>query len=429
MKVALVLPGSGDAFYCENCVRDAAVARALAARGHDVAIVPMYLPLFSDGAEAAGDAPIFFGGVNAWLQQNVALFRRTPRAVDRLLDAPWVLRLAARRAGSTRAGTLGPMTLSMLRGERGNQSKEVGRLAAHLAAQRPDVVHLSNALLLGLSGPLRERTGAAVACTLQDEAPWMDALGDPYGPLCWEEARRAARETDAFVATSRFYAASMGARLGLEPGRVRVVPPGIDASPYVVAPAPPDPPAVGFMARLCARTGLDLLASAFAALKASHPALRLLVTGGSTADDAPFLRGVRSRLSAAGLAGDAEFLPRFDRESRVRFLSRLSVLSVPGTEETAFGLYLLEAMASGVPVVQPRAGAFPEIVEAAGCGLLVPPGDVDALAGAIDGLLRDPARARAMGRAGREAVLGRFSLEGMAEGLSEVYEAARERRR
>ena len=129
----------------------------------------------------------------------------------------------------------------------------------------------------------------------------------------------------------------------------------------------------------------------------------------------------RSRKEAAGLLGDFEHVecPGFD--DKVRFLQGLDVLSVPTTYREPKGLYVLEALANGVPVVQPRHGSFPELIEATGGGLLVNPDDARDLAAALRRLADDPAHRAGLGRKGKEAVHGRFHARAMAEETVKVY--------
>lgn len=425
MRIVQITPGAGDNFYCENCLRDHAVVRALREAGHDALMVPLYLPAASDQPDADADAPIFFGGINVFLQQKLALFRRTPRWVDRLFDSDRLLRWAAGMAGVTRAKDLGETTLSMLRGEHGRQVKELNRLTAWLSAHgRADVVCLSNALLLGLNGRIRDRLRVPTVCLLQDEEPFLDALIEPYRREAWRMLRELAAGADAFVAVSHSYARTMQSRLGLPDDRLHVVYNGIDPRGYGPAETPPDPPAVGFLSQLCRGKGLDILVEAFVKLK-SDPrlgGLKLRLSGGQTAADEPLLKQVRARLARAGVAGDVEMLDRFDRPAKQAFLRGLSVLSVPARDPEAFGLFVLESLACGVPVVLPRRGAFVELVEATGGGVLYEPNEPGVLAGVLGELLLDPPRARSMGRAGREAVLRDFHIERTARELAAVYQ-------
>ncbi len=423
MKSVHVIPGSGDRFYCENCVRDTSLVRALRRAGEAVIVAPMYLPQFLD--PVAGDAPVFYGGINAYLQQKSAFFRVTPRWVDSILDAGPFLRMAAKKAGSVRASGLGELTLSVMKGAEGNQAKELRRLLRWLEGEAPfDLVHLSSSLLMGIGTEIKRRFGVPIVCSLQDEDVWIDAMEDPYPRLCWETMAEGGREVEAFVAPSRFFADVMRERMRIDPARLHVVPVGVD--PGETPPeASPAPPALGYLARMSRGLGLGTLADAYLELrKGGFPDLRLHLSGGATGDDGAFLEELRGRFASEG-AGDAvRFFDDFDPASRKDFLRSLTLLSVPSPKPTAYGTYILEANAAGVPVVQPRLGSFPEIVEATGGGVLYDPSDADALARELGGLLGDPARLAELGRRGRESVVQRFGWDMMAGSMVGIYRAA-----
>jgi glycosyltransferase involved in cell wall biosynthesis len=426
MRSIQILPGSGDNFYCENCVRDNGLVRALHRAGEKVVAVPMYLPQRLEKVDLIAEAPVFYGGVNAWLQQHVGLFRWTPRWIDRLFDAQWILRRAARRAGSVRARGLGELTLSVMKGEDGRQAKELRRLLEWLDRQeRPDVVHLSTPLLIGIGLAIRRRFGVPVVCTLQDEDHWIDAMEEPWRSRCWETMAEGGREVAAWLAPSRFYGDVMRARLRIDPARLHVVPVGTDPGFFSPPAQPPSVPAIGFLARQSRAMGLELLAEAFLRLRKGgrHPQLRLHLSGGMTADDRPFLEELKARFAAEGLLEAVGFHEDFAPDRRRDFLRSLSVLSVPAPDGVAFGTYLLEAMACGVPAVQPRVGSYPEILEATGGGVLCAPRDAGALAEAIGALLDDPGRRAELGRRGREAVAKSFDLATMARAVTEIYQS------
>lgn len=425
MRIAQLIPGTCEVFYCENCLRDFDLSEALRRTGHDIEVVPLYLPLTATDAGRPGESPIFFGGVNTYLQEKSALFRRLPRWLARSLDARWLLRLASRKASLTSPEDLGETTCSMLRGEHGHQARELERLVAWLSAERrPDVVLLANVLLVGLARRIREELRVPVICQLEDEDGFLDELPEPYRREAWDAVATRARELDGFIAVSRFYGDAMRERLKLAPERIAVVHNGIDLSDYEPAAAPPDPPAIGFLSPALPEKGLALLIDAFEILrkKDRFRDVPLRVSGGTTAGSHPFLEQVHERVRAAGLEGAVEFLPNLGRPRRREFLRGLSVLSVPTARPQAFGMYVLEALGCGIPVVEPRHGAFPEILEATGGGILVPPNDPPALAAALEDLLADPAKARALGERGRQGVLARYGVDRSAREIAEVLQ-------
>ncbi len=426
MKIVQLIPGAGNTFYCENCLRDNGLARVLRKLGHDVLPVPLYLPILTDEPSVRlDDVPIFFGGINVYLQQKSALFRKTPRWIDRVFDSPKLLGWAASKASMTNAEDLAETILSMLRGEEGRQVKELERLVAWLSSREsPDVVHFSNALLLGMVRRIKEELNVPVVCSLQDEDIFVDVLPESQRQIIWETLSQRAADVDAFIAVSNYYKDFMCKRLGIPDDRVHVVYNGINLEGYEPAASPLTPPVIGYLERQCRDKGLHTLAEAFVILRRRDRVqnLKLRVAGGKTGDDEPFLREISQRLDEEGLSDDVEFLPNLSREDKLAFLQTLSIMSVPAEHKEAFGVYVIEALASGVPVVQPRQGAFPELLEATGGGILYEPNDAEALATAIEKLLLNPEHARELGRRGRKAVLKNFSVERMAYDVVRVLE-------
>ncbi len=413
MRIAQLTPGTGS-YHCGSCLRDHALVRGLRAHGHEVLLVPLYLPLVLDSERETEQAPLFFGGINVYLQEKSGLFRHTPRWLDALLDRPGLLRWAARRSGMADAGSVGALTVSMLRGREGHQHKELTRLREWLHDLQPDVVSISNSMLLGLLDAVPP--GARAIVSLQGEHGFLDGLVEPYRAQAWQLVRERARQAAAVIAPSRYYAGLMGERLALAEERLHVVPNGVELDD--LTPAAPSAPTIGFLSRMCADKGLDTLVDAFCALAPRFEGLRLRVAGAQIAEDLPFVAAQQAKLAAAGLAGRAELLPNISRAEKAEFLRSLSVLSVPALYGEAFGLYVIEALAAGVPVVQPRHGAFPELVEATGGGLVYDP--EEGPEAALAALLSDPERARALGAAGREAVLARHAPEAFARSMAEV---------
>ncbi|MEM6911161.1 MAG: glycosyltransferase family 4 protein [Verrucomicrobiota bacterium] len=415
MKILHLTPGTG-AFHCGSCLRDQDLAKGVRAAGHDFTVIPLYLPLVVDheSAETEG-APIFLGGVNLYLQQKLPLFRHTPRWLDRLLDGRSFLRKAGRRVGMTSARDLGEMTVGSLRGMEGPQRKEIGRLIDWMASQKGfEVISISNALLLGLVPELQARLpGARLVCSLQGEDTFLDSLTDPWRADSWNRLRALARGVDLFTAVSHYHGQLMQKRLDLSDSQLRVVSNGVDVEAF--APAPPDPPKVpviGYLARLFPDKGLLTFVEAFLKFRQTELGreAQALIAGACLPADEPWVEDCRQRLRAQGCEAAVTWLPNCSFEEKVAFFHQLSVFSVPAVYGESFGLYVVEAMASGVPVVQPRHGGFVEIVERAGGGLLVePPGDPSALAEAWEEVLGDEEGRARLAREARESAVAHFS--------------------
>ena len=425
MKVLTVLPGSGGSFYCQNCLRDMALADALRQRGHAVTLMPLYLPATASMPQPS-DVPVFYGAVSLYLRHRYSFLRRLPRAWFRPLDRWPVLRLAARFAGSTSAKGLEDLTLSMLRGMDGRQADELQRVAEWLTAlppeSKPDVIVLSDALLTGMSAALKQAARCPVVCWLQDEHVWLDAMAPDLRDAVLRVMAADARTVDHFVAVSASYAARMTRTLSLDPARVSVVFPGIDPTAYRPADLTRRPATVGFLSRLSPSEGFDRFVDAFLLLRRDprFADARLAATGGPAAEKG-FLKRQLKKLAAAGALGDAQISADRFANDRFGFLSELTLLSVPGgATPEAFGHYALEAMASGVPVVLPAQGAFPEIAAAAGCGVLMSDSKPETLARAWAGLLSDPDRLRRESELGRAAANGVFSQDSSAAALERV---------
>ncbi len=423
MTLLHLTPGAGG-MYCGNCFRDNALVGAWRKLGHQVSMVPLYLPLRLDEPDHSAGTPIFFSGVNVFLDQKSALYRQAPGWLRDVLASPALLKWAAGKAAKTRATDVGELTLSMLRGEEGRQARDLDELIAWLKTRpAPDVVCLSNALLVGMARRLKSALGARIVCSLQGEDTFLDALPAAVRSEAWQILAERAADVDVFIAPSCYFGMLMAKRLGLRADRLEMVPNGINLEGYTPAAVAPDPPVLGYFARMCREKGLDTLVEAFIRLRQrgriNH--LKLRVGGGCGPSDAPLVRTLRERLESLGLAGEVEFCPNLDRAGKLAFLRSLSVFSVPALYGEAFGLYLLEALAMGVPVVQPRHAAFPELIEATGGGLLCEPGDPESLAEAIESLLLDPARARELGSRGRETVHRQFSIERMAQSLLAIF--------
>jgi len=411
--------------YCGSCLRDNAMAAALLARGHDVVLAPVYTPTTTDEKNVSMPK-VLFGGVSVYLEQHVPIFRHTPAFLDRLWDSTPILRLASKRQIKVDPSALGEMTVSMLQGLEGFQKKEILKMLSWLKDEPPfQVVNLPFALLISLAKPLREALQAPIVCTLQGEDLFLDNLQEPWKSQAQGLIRQSVADVDLFIAVSDYYAEFMTRYFGIDRGRIRTVPLGITLNGHEPQPVRTAPPyTIGYFARVAPEKGLHLLADAYHRLRSrpNAPPTRLLAAGYLLNEHRDYLSSIEQRLRDWGLASEFTYAGAPDREGKIARLREMDVFSMPAIYAEPKGLSLLEAMANGVPIVQPRRGAFTEIVERTGGGVLVPPDDPAALADALHALLLDRDRAAALGRAGAAGVRQHYSAEHMAAAAEQVYE-------
>ena len=412
--------------YCGSCLRDNALATELLARGHDVTLLPVYTPTLTDEENVSHDK-VFFGGVSVYLEQYVPVFRNSPKWLDRVFDSKTTLNLATRRSISTRPKMLGEMTVSMLKGEAGFQHKEIEKLLDWLKSEdQPDIISIPYTLLLGLAKPIKEAFGKPVCCTLQGEDLFLEGLQEPYRSESKKLIRQQLEHIDAFISVSEYYADFMPGYLGIPKEKIRVVPLGINLQGFDKREQnASDVFTIGFFARVAPEKGLHVLADAYRRLRKSGALnnCRLETAGYLAPEHEPYLDQIGREMKSAGLHDEFRYRGTLDREEKISFLQSLDVLSVPATYDEPKGIFLLEAMACGIPVVQPRRGGFTEIVEKTGGGLLVEPDDVDSLAEGLLTLNRDPDLAAKLSDNGFRKVRERYSVATMADSALEVYES------
>ena len=423
MKILSITAGAAG-MYCGSCLRDNALAVELLRRGHTVTLLPLYTPTNPDETNVS-HTRVLFGGLSVYLQQYRPFFRRSPKWLDRLLDAPWIINALASRSISTDPRLLGDMTISMLEGDRGVLRKEFDKLLEWIAGEPvPDIVNLPNSLLIGLAAPLRRALNRPVCCTLQGEDLFLNGLIEPYRTQAIDLIRRQVPDVDRFLSVSDAYVPVMSSMLAIPPERISVVPLGINLAGYSRRERHGDPFRVGYFARIAPEKGLHVLADAYVRLRARVPQarMRLAAAGYMAPAQASYLADVEARLRGAGLADEFRYHGSVNRDGKLEFLRSLDVLSVPTPYDEPKGVFVLEAMAEGVPVVQPRRGAFTEIVEKTGGGLLVPPDDPDALAGALHDLWADRALNERLGQRGFVGVREHYDIVKSTDRLLEVYD-------
>ncbi|MBM3791371.1 MAG: glycosyltransferase family 4 protein, partial [Acidobacteria bacterium] len=231
MKIAHITAGAAG-MYCGSCLRDNTLAAALMDAGHDVLLIPTYTPTRTDEPNRSHER-VFLGGINVYLQQHFRVFRRTPWALDRLLDLNPILRLTTRWGVSIDPAHLGSLTVSILLGSQGFQRKEIRKLVRFLAEEAaPEIVNLPNSLLISLAPAIKAEIDVPVCCTLQGEELFLSGLGEPYRSESLRLIAAHAKHVDAFIAVSDFGARGMAEYLGIERDRIRVAPLGIHFDGY-----------------------------------------------------------------------------------------------------------------------------------------------------------------------------------------------------
>ena len=418
MHIAILTAG-GAGMFCGSCMHDNTWARALMQAGAEVSLIPTYTPIRLDEPDVS-DRHVFLGGINVYLEHKSRLWRRLPRFLTRPFDHPAVLRALSKLSISNDAAKLGDLTLDMLAGESGPLVREVDELAEHVAdSLKPDVVIFSNALLVGALRRLKERFSGPVYCTLQGDDVFTEGLPESRRQRVVDVISERAQEFDGFLTHSRFYRDHMAAYLNLPADRFHLVPLGIDLTghgkPADERTTDDGPLTIGYFARIAPEKGLHHLIDAAVRLHARRPGEFSVQVGGYlNPQHRRYFNDVQ--LAARPLGDSFRYVGSPDAlEDKVAFYQSLDVLTVPTEFLEPKGIYVLEALANGVPVVQPAHGSFPELIEETAGGLLVPPRDPDALADAWEALITDPERRRTLGATGRTAVHEKFNPQRLAD--------------
>lgn len=430
MKIVYLITGSGGSFYCGNCYRDMIYLRAIRkVPGINASAVPLYLPPEDAVAESGMDKNVFFGAISMYLREKVPFLKNMPVFFDRIFDSGPMLRMAAKRAGTTRTEGLEDMTLNMIKGENAFPEKELTRLVDYLCKDgKPDVIHLSNALIIGLARQLKRRIDVKIVCSLLNEDDWINEMAEPFQSNAWKLIAREAPNVDAFLTPSEYYKQLFISKTGVADLNFNVVPLGLDPDNDILSVVKKENwPAVGYFCRVSAHNGFDKLVDAFISIKSSGslPGLTLHISGGYTGDDKPFIAEQIRKIKEAGLKSFIKIYPEFHGNSKQQFFSNIDVMSVPVRKYDGYGLYILEANAAGIPVVQPATGAFPEIVGRTGGGLTYSPDTIEELSGSLIKALNEREILIRFGEKGKATVLQDLSLEKMSESLSKVYNAIR----
>ena len=424
MRIVYLTAGAATR-YCGSCLHDNGLARALSALGENILLVPTYTPLRTD-EENVSLPRVFFGGVNVYLQQHSALFRHTPWFLDRMLDSPKLLDWLSRRSAGMDPAQLGALTVSTLSGEQGHQRKEIEKLVRWLKAEaKPEVIHISNALLLGIAPRLKAELKVPIVCSLAGEDLFLEQLKEPHYSQVRELLRKQAKTIDAFVAYNGYFADFMADYISVDRNRIQVIRHGLHLEGHGQrrSKQPGEPLTIGYFGRIAPEKGVHLLVESFAQLAAdqSLPPLRFQIAGYKSSGDEPYFESVIDRVNALSLADRFHYAGELNRAEKIAFLQSLDVMSVATIYHESKGLSVLEALANGVPVVAPRHGSFPEILEHTGGGLLCEPENPTDLAARLRDYILNPSLIDQHGRQGRQAIHAHYTAQLMAVEHRDLY--------
>lgn len=429
-KIVYITAGAAN-MYCGSCLHDNTLVRALSRRNIDVQLVPTYTPIRTDEEDVSIDQ-VFFGGINVFLQQRIPLFRYVPRFLDRFLDARWVLRWATSRGLEIEPRELGALAVSMLRGSAGHQRKEVKRLSRWLQhSVQPNLINLTNMLIAGAVPAMKSRLQVPVLVTLQGDDIFLDQLIEPYRSQALKEIRRLVQDVDGFLVFSKYYADYLGDLFEIPEHKLQLVPLGLDTEDFASfakdssadSRLSETPATIGYLARLAPEKGLHVLVDAFLQLR-QRPKMeevRLKIAGWLGDQHRDYLDEQLKKIEEAGATDVVDYAGTVDRNGKLDFLKQIDVLSVPTVYKEPKGLFVLEALAAGVPVVQPRHGAFPELLERIPGGVLVEPENPLDLADKLAELLGDVDGCRRLGQQGLQVVHQEYNADEMAAATWEVY--------
>jgi glycosyltransferase involved in cell wall biosynthesis len=426
MRIVYLITGSGGSFYCANCYRDMLYFRAIRkVPGTTAKAIPLYLPPDREiRTENEMDDQVFFGAISMYLREKVKILKNMPAFFEKFFDSKPFLKLASRMAGTTRTEGLEDLTLNMIEGDNAFRKNEMERLVRYLIKdEKPDVIHLSNALILGLARQLKKRMDVKIVCSLLNEDDWIDDMAEPYRSKAWSMIATESVYVDSFVTPSRYFKNLVIKKTGLKGDNIHIVPLGFDAPALTNLKNQSRPPAIGYFCRVSQHNGFDKLVDAFIELKTKDliPGLTLNVCGGYTGDDKPFISTQIKKIRENGFQKSIRIYPEFSGDKKAEFFNDVDVISVPVRKYDGYGLYILEANSAGIPVVQPATGAFPEIIEMTGGGITYLPDTVDELTASLLRMLKDNDLRNSLGNAGSEKVRSLLSLKNMSDGLSVVY--------
>ena len=429
----IYLTAGAAGMYCGSCMHDNALANSLLKVGWDIQLVPTYTPIRTDEMDHSVDQ-VFFGGINVYLQQKLPFLRYLPRFLDRFLDNPKLIRRVTSSSINMSPKFLGELAVSMLKGSKGNQRKEVKRLCQFLVEEAPDAIVFTNILIGGCIPEIKKIMQVPVLVTLQGDDVFLDSLLPRHKSKCIELIQSISENVDGFIVHSEFFRTYMAEYFQIPEQKIHVTELGLDVKDFAVCLEEPGsdprsdldrPPTIGYLARLAPQKGFHLLVDAFIKLK-QQPGFenaQLRIAGWLGEDHTAFAESEFEKLRAAGLGADFEYLGSVSRKQKVELLTSIDVLCVPTEFLEPKGLYALESLAAGTPILKPAHGCFPELVEKSGGGFLFNPLDVNELASTLSTLLSDREKLFEVGKQGQAYVHQHRNAASMAASTTRLIQS------
>jgi glycosyltransferase involved in cell wall biosynthesis len=246
-------------------------------------------------------------------------------------------------------------------------------------------------LLIALAEPLKQALNAPLFCTLQGEDLFLEGLNEPYRTRALGLIRDHVPHVNGFLAVSKYYAEFMCGYLGIPEDKMHIARIGVNTQGYREAPprvkVGGEPVRIGYFARIAPEKGLHVLADAYRLVCREEPDCVLEAAGYMAPEHRAYLNSIERQLHDWGLP--FRYHGVVDRAQKIAFLESLDVFCTPTVYADPKGIFVLEAMAAGVPFVEPRHGAFPEIAERTNGGILTEPENPEAVAASILRLIRD----------------------------------------
>ena len=427
-KIIYLTAGAGGMF-CGSCMHDNALSRALSKEGWNIQLVPTYTPIRTDEKDFSVDQ-VLFGGINVYLQQRIPFVRYLPSFVDRFLNSPRLIRRVTARSVETDPKLLGKLAYSMLLGSQGNQRKEVKMVGKWLNASKPDLLIFSNILVGGCIEDIHRDLDVPILVTLQGDDVFLDSLNEPFRSKCIDRIKEICRHVDGFIVQSEFFRGYMSDYFSIDPARIHVTPLGLDVSDFSGFLEPRQESdlgrnlTIGYMARLANEKGLHHLVDAFIKLKQQPETahVKLKIAGWLSKENEAYANQQWKKLAEHELTSEYDYLGSIDRADKLDFFRTIDLLCVPTEFQEPKGLYALEAMAAGIPVVLPAHGAFPELIEQSTGGVLFEPGNSLELSQKLLALLNDQPRRLKLAAQGQGFVHQHRNASAMAKSTSQLIE-------